>query len=541
MHRASPPPPAGHKGPSRRALLVGLVLLAALARVPGLDAPLLDGAAGKQAHTAMVARNLLRGRGSFLLPVVDDVGRPGYFVKEAPLVPAASALIHDLTGVPLAACGRALSALLWLAGAPVLAGLLNGAGLAALVPVATGFYLFSPLALAYSVSFQNDAAAVLASLVALGLAGAWARRPAPGAAAAAGLAAGLALLLKPHVVLWLGPALILLGWPSDGPTEGGPSRRQSLGLAAFLGLATLPALAWYAHAFQIHARFPVAGAMVAAGWVEPGLWLRPELYLELARQTFWMVLTPAGALLCGFGMVGARRPGDWREPAALPSSSDLAEARRHGAGGDGRVLGAFLVWSAGVLGQSFLFATRAFDELARGTEYYQLALVPGLAPFVALGWLHLRTVLAPHRVVVRGLVAGLVLVAFAGATVAATIAARTPQARYARLTELCAEVRKRLPAHLELLVLADRAGTVLYECDRRGTALVPAGAVHQSFATRAHAVPAASMNRLLGSVDAVLLPFPELLPPGDPLRDHLDVNWRHENLGASSGLLFRAR
>ena len=42
--------------------LAAILLLGLLLRVPGLTGPLFEGAAGKQAHTAMVARNLARGR-----------------------------------------------------------------------------------------------------------------------------------------------------------------------------------------------------------------------------------------------------------------------------------------------------------------------------------------------------------------------------------------------------------------------------------------------------------------------------------------------
>ncbi len=418
----------------------------------------------------MIARNFIRGRGTFFRPVVDDAGKPGYFVKEAPIVPAAVAAVHHLSGWPLELCGRGFSLAIWLLGAPILAQLLRF-GSPRLIPVAVGFYLFSPLALAYSVSFQNDAAAVVASLLALNLAAAWRRQPSSGRAIGLTCATALSLLLKPHAILWLLPAVALLifaGRRTAGDSR--PSCRAILWLGLALLFAAVPVCAWYGHAFAVHARHPVAGAMVSSGWVDPALWLDPVLYLELGRQLLWMVLTPPGALLCLLGLIVAMR-----SPAAVPNASR-----------------ALFLWSMGVLVQSWFLGTRLFDTLARGTEYYQLALVPGLAPFVGLGWATLMSAIGKKRL--RLSVQAGLLAVFAGFALPAARAARTAPERYAVLPELCAEVRRRTPPHAELLVLADRAGTVLYECDRRGTALVAARAVHANFRKDRSTVPAHALS-----------------------------------------------
>ena len=60
-----------------RAILTILVVLGAALHVILADRLLLEGAAGKQTHTAMIARNLYRGRASLLRPTVDDMGKPG--------------------------------------------------------------------------------------------------------------------------------------------------------------------------------------------------------------------------------------------------------------------------------------------------------------------------------------------------------------------------------------------------------------------------------------------------------------------------------
>ena len=449
-------------------------------------------------------------------PVVDDAGKPGYFVKEAPLVPATVAALHHLSGLPLDLCGRAFSLAIWLLGAPLLTHLLRFSS-PSLIPVAFGFYLFSPLALAYSVSFQNDAAAVVASLLALNLAARWRRHPSLGRAVGLASAVALSLLLKPHAILWLGPALARLARPPFEPSL--PARSAAPGALLRLGftlaLAAVPVGAWYLHAFAIHARYPVAGAMVPGGWVDPALWLDSALYLELARQVFSMVLTPTGALLCGFGLIAAAR-----RPTALPPE-----------------LQALLLWSLGVLVQSWFLGTRLFDGLARGTEYYQLALVPGLAPFVALGWTSFTAAIGGNKF--RLLVQASLLATFAGFALPAARAARTAPESYAVLPELCAEVRRHTPPHAELLLLADRAGAVLYECDRRGTALVAGRAVHPHLVSDENKVPTDTLATLLRGAHAVLLPFPDLLPRGEPLRESLETGWQRIPLGQTGGLLFK--
>src|SRR5262245_41454141 len=87
------------------AMAIGL-----LVRLPTLGLPLLDGAAGKQTHTAMVARNLYRGSSTWERPRVDDIGHPGYFVKEAPVLPAAVAVLYGALGGPHEWVGRLLPA-----------------------------------------------------------------------------------------------------------------------------------------------------------------------------------------------------------------------------------------------------------------------------------------------------------------------------------------------------------------------------------------------------------------------------------------------
>src|SRR5262245_43427305 len=107
---------AGNPAPKSAAVLA--IVLGLAIRAPTLGLPLLEGAAGKQTHTAMVARNLYLGTASWTRPRVDDIGHPGYFLKEAPILPTAVAGVYMLLGGTSEWVGRLIPALAWLLAAP---------------------------------------------------------------------------------------------------------------------------------------------------------------------------------------------------------------------------------------------------------------------------------------------------------------------------------------------------------------------------------------------------------------------------------------
>lgn len=482
-----------------------VLLLGLLVRLPGLSAPLFEGAAGKQAHTAMVARNLARGRCSWLRPMVDDVGKPGYFVKELPVVAGLAALASRTTGAPLDATGRSIGILAWLAGACVLAAILRRESTAERAVLAAAWFVLAPAAIAYSRAFMTDPTMVAASVSALLLALRWTDRPTPGRAMATGAATAAALLLKPHAALWLAPALAVAtntGAARD-PRRGTSEARAARGwLVASLAIGVAIAAAWYAHAAAVHRAHPVPGAMVASGWVDPALWLSPALWVRIARQLLEIVLTPAGLALALLAIAPGRE--------------------RFGRGEL-----ALLAWGAGVVAQSALLGTRMFDDAARGTEYYQLPAVAPAAVLVARGAERAAALLrrGPGGVgaAPAWLAAGLVLAA-AIAGLPATRAIESAPEAYASLPAQCERVRALVRPDESLLVVADRPGIVLWECDRRGTTFTPATAMgNASGSTRIAAGPDA-MWRTLESVDRVFLPFPDLVPAS--LREWLDREWQ---------------
>jgi len=500
----------------RSRIWIGILLLASLgagARLPDLDAPLLEGAAGKQTHTAMVARNLYLGRSTWLRPMVDDVGRPGYFVKELPLVPAAIAALYAVAGRIDERLARSVGVIAWLAATPAIVGaLLPSLGTRAAL-VAGLWFVLSPMGIVYSRAVMTDAAAVAVSLAVFIALIAWRRRPALPRALATSLLLTIAFLLKPHALFWLAPAAAVLALMrgDDGSRPSGTTI-ATLAATSVAGLAA--GTLWYLHAAAIHREYPIPGAMVAEGWIDPALLLRADTYRELARQIVFVVFTPVGAAMALFGCLRGKR-------------FSLVER-------------ALLAWGAGTVLQSLVLATRLFDDLARGTEYYQLALVPVASLLVARGveeawrWAEARS---PRLAFVS--TAALLLLLVAGALVETRAATRIPR-RYASLIADCAAVRERTRPDEEILVLADRGGTVLYYCDRRGrTFRLPDRSATVHVAGSSEIARRDEIAAVLATASYVYLPFPrDVMRDAPDLVEKLDAHWKRVPLGGSGSLLF---
>lgn len=480
-------PPRARLGP----LVLGIVVVGAIAHATILGAPLLEGAAGKQTHTAMIARNLYLGRSTLARPIVDDLGAPGYFVKEIPALPAAAALLYGINGGVDEALGRLLSVSAWLAGVPILVALLRRRGEPAELLLAAAWWIVAPLGFVYGRAFMSDAAMVTASLAALLALVRWREQPGDARAGVVAIVVAIALLLKPHAVFWLGPAALVVLAGRDAAAPARPARVTVVRLAIAAGIGAAVAAAWYLHAASVHRAYPAAGTTRLDGWFDLPSLLDPALYAEIARQLVWMAFTPLGVLLAIAGVVLRRR------------SWSLAER-------------ALLAWGAGVLAQCLVFNTRMFDEHARGTEYYQLAMVPVAAMLLGRGLAAVLARLAARAHAVRTAIATMILLLLVAGAVREIRAALVLPERYARILSDCATVREITQPRDELFVLADRGGTILYYCDRRGTTFVPARAVGKVFARADNVVGARQLADALDGSDYVYVPFPELL--GDDSR-----------------------
>jgi hypothetical protein len=327
---------------------------------------------------------------------------------------------------------------------------------------------------------------VAASIAAIAAALGWRAGPTVPRAALVAACTGLALLLKPHAIFWLGPGLAVALLGRDSVPR--PAARSVGGLIFLCLIALAAPAAWYAHAAEIHRQFPVAGATIRRGWVDPRLWLEPALYGRVALQIAEMVFTPAGLAFTAIAL--------WRPRPRFT----LGER-------------ALLAAGAGTIAQSLFFATRMFDDTARGTEYYQLAAVPAAALLIARGVDRFGDAVAAHAPGAARWASAAALAVLALGSGAAARPALLAPARYASLLDDCAEVRALTPPQARIFVLADRGGTVLYYCDRQGTTFTTATPLTvASEETRTAAGPEA-LSRALESATHVLLPFPEMAPP----------------------------
>lgn len=486
------------------ALAAGLLLVGFLVQLPQIKAPLLEGAAGKQAHTAMIARNLYTGVAVFSRPIVDDMGNPGYFVKEIPLIPQSAAWVHETTGLSIDASGRLLGLLGWLAACLVFFVALTRAVAMEKALLALFWAIFSPLAFAYAPAFQNDTAAIAFSLSTWAILLAWRKDPRFSMALLAGIFTALSLLLKPHTVFWLAPAAAVLVF---GGTDRPPWRKWlPLALAGIIG--GLAASTWYLHAAAIHRAFPTPGATVAEGWIEPALLFTGYFWDELGRQIIMMVFTPIGA---GLAIVGLSRT-----------------SRRH--------LGewSLLAWGAGVVLQDLVFATRFIDELSHGTEYYQLALVPVAGLLISDGILQLR-----DRATRFGpVVVGFALLALGTSTPLLAREARTPPPHYKTVIEDCARVRDLTHKTDPFLVFADRSGTILYYCERRGTTFTLAKKASTVLPGAPPTAGRSDIDRAVRAARFAYFPFPDQVE--DPaFFKTFEERWQELDMSPSAARLFQ--
>jgi len=483
-----------------RLLLAVLLLGGLLVRLPDLGAPLLEGAAAKQTHTAMVARNFYRDRGSWARPMVDDIGRPGYFLKEAPLVPILVTLLYHLRGGVDERFGRLLGIACWLAAVPSLAAILGRSCSNVEVLIGVSWFLAAPLAVVYSRAFMSDSALMMSSLAALLALIRWHEAPTTARAATTGLLCGLALALKPHVIFWLIPAGVILYRSASGRDDG-RAKREPRTLMVWLVLGAIPAGLWYLHAAALHRTYPAAGALVAEGWIAPRLLLKPRLYTELGRQIVEMVFTPLGVAIAVLGFASDR------------SHRSLSER-------------ALLAWGAGTIVQCLVFATRVFDERARGTEYYLLPLVPVAALLIARGCATLAARFGALLPRLRYFLMIAILSALAASALAISRHAGATPREYDSLVERCERIQSLTSPREEMFVLSDRGGTILYYCDRRGTALTVGSAVGPDLAAETPRASTEEIARALQSARYFYIPFPELLEPNSALAQHLESEWR---------------
>ncbi|MGZ6346852.1 MAG: ArnT family glycosyltransferase [Anaerolineales bacterium] len=202
-------------------LAVLIVMLAAGfgLRSLNLTAPPLDFHASRQLSSAIIARGMYYQ----MLPNADPGRRQiaislwkGLEVLEPRILERIVALTYYLVGSEQLWIARIYSSLFWIIGGLALYGLAKrmtsvGGGLAALA-----FYLFVPLGVFASRSFQPDPFMVMWMLLALYSLYCWSEKRTWKWAVLTGLFAGLAALIKIYAAVILGPPLIMMTLTSIG-------------------------------------------------------------------------------------------------------------------------------------------------------------------------------------------------------------------------------------------------------------------------------------------------------------------------------------
>ena len=114
-----------------------------------------------------------------------------------------------------------------------------------------------------------------------------------------------------------------------------------------------------------------------------------------------------------------------------------------------------------------------------------------------------------------------------------------PPADYAGLLAHCQEVRERLPASANLMVIADRSAVVQYYCDRRGSTVIPAGAKPAVLRDTVLAGGHGRVDDAFADADFVYSPFPHILRKAPRLAAHLDGLWSRVPLSADGPRLWK--
>jgi len=290
-------------GPGRRAdrWLWAILALGLGLRLIGVDQPLIDRQAWRQADTAAIARNYYEEGYDLLYPRVDWRGTTeGYVETNFPLYPFLVACIYGAVGGVWEWVGRLLSALFSTAAAALLYFFawrlyrhVWAARLSALL------FLVFPLSVFFGRAFMPEAAMLFLSVATLLSFDRWTETGRWPDFFLALVSAALCFLVK-IPTLYLGFPLVALAWSRWGWAF---LRRPHLW--AYLVLALLPALGWHLHAYGLFERtgltFGIWSGYGYDKWSSE-LLLSPEFYLLLARRLWHSVFTPPGLILAVLGL-----------------------------------------------------------------------------------------------------------------------------------------------------------------------------------------------------------------------------------------------
>ncbi|MEA1952224.1 MAG: glycosyltransferase family 39 protein, partial [Planctomycetota bacterium] len=444
--------------------LLGLLILTVAVRLITIAKPLLGNFATKSVIYAMIARNWVQGRSTLWYPTLDCLRGPyrSYYMLEFPFSAYLTGCLWNTFGGSLEVWGRLTSlgfsvASVWLLYLFVRRRHGRAAAFGAGIVLA-----LSPLAIVYGQDFTIEASLLFFSVATFYCLQRWltcvhSAIDSRGKVAsifwlvAFALSFALLLLTKIVMLVLLLPIVFMIFWEyhhRHHDEDLDASGRQSLQTQSIqprtkaarvacllaLGLAILPAAAWYIHAAQtaspdceLSGRVYYSVRHSALDHRPPHPLLgEPAFYRQLLDDLMGSVLTPLGFVLLGLGFLDRR----WRSYAAWLAAS------------------AFLI----------VALPRKFHEL----NYYFMTILPPLCIVAGLGWALLVKRLRPGRVALTFwlLVAMSVSLRYAGGPLLVT-----PAEDRAVLT--AAEAVKQLTEADEPIVVMHGTAIVMpYYCNR---------------------------------------------------------------------------
>jgi Dolichyl-phosphate-mannose-protein mannosyltransferase len=427
--------------PLTRFAAIGLLGLAALAKLPTLGQPLTENFAWRQTQTAWTARIYHQQGIDLLHPEVPVHGPPWQFAFEFPLFQALGALLMDLGLAPDVAM-RSLGLVTFLVSGWLLYALLTrlagrAAGLAALAA-----FLFSPFGLLWGRTSLIEYLATAGALAFLLGAVRWLERGRPSDFVVALAAGVLAMLVKITTgAFYLVPLLAFR-------RNGRPLLVSEWSVPILVAVPSLAGLLWTRYADALKAATPATAFQTSANMIgfnfgSPDMRVDPEVMLPIASALL-IGLTGAGLLI-------------WL-PAAIARLRQLEQ---------GPLLAALLL-------SALVGAPLVLTPLYGTQNYYPAAISPAAAILVGLGaswgWARRRALLG-RFVLIAGTLLWLVSLVMTGTY---WLVSYEPVVDRDGSLAAAAFVRERTdPGDWVVIGGRNYDPTILYYAERRGYMLDP--------------------------------------------------------------------
>ncbi len=320
--------------------LLGLLVLTIAVRLMAVAKPLLGNFATKNVVYAMIARNWVEGRSTLWYPTLDCLRgqHRGLHMLEFPFSAYLSGWLWKAFGGSLEIWGR-ITALGFSVLAVWLLYLLVTRRHGRTAAFGAGIVLvLSPVAIVYGQNFMLEASLVFFTVATLYCTQQWLTAGHGGAVsffwiATAAISFAMLLLTKIYMVVLLLPLFVMLFYEHRCRDEVSDTSVQPRSRAArficllALGLALLPAAAWYIHAAQTASPDCELSDRVYYSVRHSAIEHRPPhpllgqgvFYRQLLDDLMGPVLTPLGFALLGLGFLDRR----WRSYAAWLAASAL--------------------------------------------------------------------------------------------------------------------------------------------------------------------------------------------------------------------------